>query len=148
MWLVLCHYDGQSREEVSLYSRLSLQEPNQDFTQIVTFECGDPTLSTENGKSCQAWVLDWGLANPTNVEGLVRWPCTRRHVCVGYWGKKRKIVLDCGRRVPTSPRVAAQWSEVYASLIVDSLLLYLGMFIGKYLAYSMVSVLFYDIIYL
>ena len=28
-------------------------------------------------------------------------------VCVGYWGKKRKIVLDCGRRVPTSPRVAA-----------------------------------------
>ena len=28
-------------------------------------------------------------------------------VCVGYLGKKRKIVLDCGRRMPTSPRVAA-----------------------------------------
>ena len=28
-------------------------------------------------------------------------------VCVGYWGKKRKIVLDCGRSVPTSPRVAS-----------------------------------------
>ena len=28
-------------------------------------------------------------------------------VCVGYWGKKRKIVLEGGRRVPTSPRVAA-----------------------------------------
>ena len=28
-------------------------------------------------------------------------------VCVGYLGKKRKIVLDCGRHLPTSPRVAA-----------------------------------------
>ena len=28
---------------------------------------------------------------------------------VGYWGKKKedKIVLEFGRRVPTSPRVAA-----------------------------------------
>ena len=36
---------------------------------------------------------------------------TTRHflggVCVGYLGKKRKIVLYCGRRMPTSPRVAA-----------------------------------------
>ena len=33
--------------------------------------------------------------------------CLLVFACVGYWRKKRKIVLDCGRRVPTSPRVAA-----------------------------------------
>ena len=59
-----------------------------------------------------------GMEFPKEEVGLLLYgPCDvfyssdthkcKNGVCVGYWGKKRKIVLDCGRRVPTSPRVAA-----------------------------------------
>ena len=43
-------------------------------------------------------------------------------VCVRYWGKKRKIVLDCWRHVPTSP---------CGCLVVQGILMHSGVFIGS-----------------
>ena len=52
-------------------------------------------------------------------------------VCWVLGEEKEDSPTDCGRPVPTSPRVAAEWSKVYALLTVDSLLLYLGTYIGQ-----------------
>ena len=43
--------------------------------------CCGPTPSTKKGKSCQACVLDWGLANPTKWRTSSVAPYPQARVC-------------------------------------------------------------------